>query len=88
MKTLVLVVLLLSTGSAMAQYRTQSLGGFGYGTGSNPNNHAVERYTRRDGVMVQPHYQTNPNNTQRDNYGTLGNQNPYTGTYGTRRPRW
>jgi hypothetical protein len=34
------------------------------------------------------HQQTNPNGTQRDNYGTTGNVNPYTGTVGTRNPRY
>lgn len=61
---------------------------YGYGTGSNPNSHNVSPYTRSDGTYVPPHHQTNPNNTQMDNYGTRGNQNPYTGQYGTRSPRY
>ena len=32
--------------------------------------------------------QTNPNSTQRDNYGTLGNTNPPTGAVGTRGARY
>lgn len=59
-----------------------------YGTGSNPSAHLTEGYTRRDGETVQPHWSTNPNGTQADNYGTRGNVNPYTGTTGTRSPRW
>jgi hypothetical protein len=31
---------------------------------------------------------TNPNSTQRDNYGATGNVNPYTGAVGTRNPRY
>ena len=37
---------------------------------------------------LAPHQQTNPNNTQMDNYGTRGNVNPYTGQTGTRAPRY
>jgi hypothetical protein len=33
-------------------------------------------------AYVSGHYQTNANNTQRDNYGTQGNVNPYTGAVG------
>ncbi|WFU37324.1 hypothetical protein QA640_22800 [Bradyrhizobium sp. CB82] len=35
-----------------------------------------------------PYVSTNPNGTQRDNYGARGNYNPYTGTTGTRTPRY
>lgn len=86
-----LALVIVSVGMASAQYLGQSnrnsLGG-GYGTGSNPNSHSVSPYTRQDGTYVAPHQQTNPNNTQMDNYGTRGNQNPYTGQYGTRAPRY
>jgi hypothetical protein len=57
-------------------------------SGSNPNSHYVQPYTTNRGTYVAPHYQTNPNSTQYDNYGTRGNYNPYTGTFGTRTPRW
>jgi len=59
-----------------------------YGTGSNPYSHQTQGYTNRNGTYVQPHQQTNPNSTQRDNYGTKGNYNPYTGKTGTRQPKW
>jgi hypothetical protein len=59
-----------------------------YGTGSNPNSHPVQGYTAPSGAYVQPHQQTNPNNTQRDNYSATGNVNPYTGAVGTRNPRY
>lgn len=93
MKTIIALALTLAgiTG-ASAQYLGQSnshnnsLGG--YGTGSNPSSHYVSPYTRNDGTYVAPHYQTNPNSTQYDNYGTRGNLNPYTGAYGTRSPRY
>jgi hypothetical protein len=92
--TLVLAFVIVGAASASAQlYGTQPSGGLygsgsGYGTGSNPNSHYVSPYTRNDGTYVAPHYQTNPNNTQMDNYGTRGNLNPYTGQYGTRSPRY
>ncbi len=57
-----------------------------YGTGSNPSSHGTRGYTTQGGTYVKPHQQTNPNATQNDNYGTRGNQNPYTGTYGTKTP--
>ena len=58
------------------------------GTGSNPNSHPVQPYTTSNGTYVQPHQQTNPNSTQRDNYSATGNVNPYTGAVGTRNPRY
>ena len=92
MKTVVALGLLIATGTAaLAQYGTMqpSLGGTqGYGTGSNPSSHYVSPYTTQSGTFHSGHYQTNPNNTQRDNYGTRGNVNPYTGQVGTRSPRW
>ncbi len=41
-----------------------------YGTGSNPSSHYVQPHTNSNGTYVGGHYQTNPNNTQLDNYGT------------------
>jgi hypothetical protein len=40
---------------------------------------------KNNGTYVQPHQQTNPNNTTSDNYGTRPNVNPYTGAAGTHR---
>ena len=36
------------------------------------------------GTYVAPHYQTPPDNTRSNNYGTQGNMNPHTGEWGTR----
>jgi hypothetical protein len=55
--------------------------------GTNPNSHPVQGYTTTGGTYVQPHQQTNPNNTQRDNYSATGNVNPNTGAVGTRNPQ-
>jgi hypothetical protein len=85
-------LLALMTTAASAQqtpgqvYQTPGL--YGAGSGSNPNSHYVQPYTRQDGTYVHGHQQTNPNNTQLDNYGTRGNVNPYTGEIGTRPPRY
>jgi hypothetical protein len=80
MKRLILAgALALAATTAQAQY---------LGTGSNPNSHPVEGYTRGNGTYVQPREQTNPNNTQRDNYSATRNVNPYTGAIGTRPPKY
>jgi peptidoglycan hydrolase-like protein with peptidoglycan-binding domain len=42
----------------------------------------VMGYTRSNGTYVQPHYRTAPNSTNRDNFSTSGNTNPYTGKAG------
>ena len=74
---LAVTALLLAVGSANARG-----GGFG-GTGSSGASHAVSGYTTSRGTQVAPYHATNPNGTARDNYGTRGNVNPYTGAVGT-----
>lgn len=54
------------------------------GTGSSSSSHAVRGYTTKRGTYVAPHHQTNPDHTQRNNYSTKGNVNPWTGKTGTR----
>lgn len=90
MKTvLILAITLVGVSTASAQYYGRSNGGYGgYGTGSNPSSHYVDGYTTNRGTYVAPHYQTNSNSTQYDNYGTRGNLNPFTGSYGTRHPHY
>lgn len=73
-------VMTFAATAAQAQYIT--------GTGSNSSSHGVSGYTRSNGTYVQPYTATNPNSTQRDNYGTSGNYNPNNGTFGTRTPRY
>lgn len=46
----------------------------------------VKGYTTKSGNYVAPHTRSAPNQTQRDNYSTKGNTNPYTGKKGTRDP--
>lgn len=47
----------------------------------------VSPYVTKDGAYVEGHYRSAPNNTERDNYRTKGNVNPYTGQEGTRTPK-
>jgi hypothetical protein len=70
---------MLAATAAQAQY---------FGTGSNPSTHSSSGYTTNRGTYVQPYVATNPNSTQRDNFGATGNVNPYTGAVGTRNRRY
>lgn len=54
-----------------------------YSSGS----HSVGGHVRKDGTYVQPHHATNPNSTQRDNWSSKPNSNPYTGKDGTKEPQ-
>lgn len=74
--SIVIVALLATTMAAHARGMS--------GTGSNSHSHSVSGYTNSHGTYVAPHYSTNPNRTQLDNYGTRGNVNPYTGGIGSR----
>lgn len=56
--------------------------GYQYGTGSNSNSTYVDGYTTDRGTYVEPHYRTNPNSIESDNYGARGNYNPYNGRTG------
>ena len=42
----------------------------------------VKGYVRKNGTVVPGHYRSAPNNTNRDNFSTKGNINPYTGKKG------
>jgi hypothetical protein len=93
--TIAILLAALSATTASAQYLGNSNRGssYGYGsglsgTGSNPNSHYVAPHMNQSGSYVGGHQQTNPNNTQLDNYGTRGNINPYTGAVGTRGGRY
>jgi len=47
----------------------------------------VRGYTKKDGTYVAPHKRTTPNSTQKDNWSSKPNQNPYTGKSGTKEPK-
>jgi hypothetical protein len=42
----------------------------------------VKGYVRKNGTVVPGYYRSAPNNTNRDNFSTRGNTNPYTGSKG------
>jgi hypothetical protein len=46
----------------------------------------VNGYTKKDGTYVVPHHRSDANRTQRDNYSSKPNVNPYTGKQGTKEP--
>ena len=48
--------------------------------------HAVKGHIKKDGTYIQPHRATNPNNTQRDNWSSKPNINPYNGNLGKKDP--
>lgn len=54
---------------------------------TNPNHEHVSGYTKKNGDYVAPHERSAPNRTQKDNYSTKGNTNPYTGKSGTKRAK-
>ena len=88
MKTLLISLIVgLMVGSEEARRKDTGYGyGGGYGTGSNPRSERVDGYTKRDGTYVEPYQRSKGNDTQRDNWNTKGNTNPYTGKSGTRNP--
>ncbi len=49
---------------------------------TNSRHVRVSGYTRSDGTYVQPYFRTAPNSTNRDNFSTIGNVNPYNGKPG------
>lgn len=53
------------------------------GTGSNTQSERVSGYERKDGTYVEPYNRTKADNTLDNNYGTRGNDNPWTGKTGS-----
>ncbi len=53
---------------------------------SSGGSHSVRGHVRKDGTYVQPHRATNQNKTQRDNWSSKPNVNPYTGKPGSKNP--
>ena len=52
------------------------------------SSHRVSGYAKRNGTYVAPYRATNSNRTQRDNWSSIPNSNPYTGKRGTKTPRY
>lgn len=80
---LVLVVLLV--GSSIAEAKGRSGGGSSLGGWSSRV--PVRGHVRRDGAYVEPHQRTAPDNTERNNWSSTPNVNPYTGKEGRKEPR-
>ena len=72
---LTVVLILLSLFSSPTFAKKQSSGGV---------SHSVKGHVKKNGTYVQPHRATNPNNTQRDNWSSKPNVNPYTSKPGTK----
>lgn len=53
-------------------------------TTTNSDVRYQQGYTKSNGTYVESHYKTNSNTTNWDNYSSTQNQNPYTGTTGSR----
>jgi len=51
---------------------------------SGGGSHSVKGHVKKNGTYVQPHRATNPNQTQRDNWSSKPNVNPYTSKPGTK----
>ena len=82
------VAIIVAVLSSNAQYNYNSTyGSSSYNSGSygvNSNSTYVNGYTKSNGTYVQGHYRSSQNSTNHDNYSTVGNSNPYTGTSGSR----
>lgn len=50
-------------------------------------NHRVNGYTKKNGTHVSSHRATNRSSTQRDNWSSKPNSNPYTGRRGVKEAR-
>lgn len=58
----------------------------GLSVASAKGSHSVKAHVTKKGAYVQAHHATNPNKTQRDNWSSKPNVNPYTGKDGTKTP--
>ncbi len=99
MKNLILLTgLLLASSCAMAQFKkdgtpdmrysgNKQMYGNSYSTpsyGSTSPSIGYQQSYQRNGTQVEGSYHTQPNSTNTDNWGTRGNNNPLTGSEGTR----
>lgn len=48
---------------------------------------SVKGYVKKNGTYIQPHKRSDKNNTQKDNWSSKPNYNPYTGKKGTKTPK-
>ena len=57
------------------------------GSSHATTSHKVKGYTKKNGRYVKAYRATNSNRTQRDNWSSKPNTNPYTGKEGAREPK-
>lgn len=82
-KLLIFLISIFLTSPVLA--KKSSSGSYkSHGSSSTTNVHG---YTKKNGTYVAPHKRTSPNGTQRDNWTSKPNQNPYTGRDGTKEPQ-
>lgn len=84
MKRLVLFTSLVAALCLSTQVQARKSSGL---SGSGSGSHSVRGHVRKDGTYVQPHRATNQNTTQRDNWSSKPNVNPYTGKPGEKEPK-
>ena len=87
MKRIIFILFVVLTSPAFARGGGHS-GGHGSPSSSSHSSgssHQVSGQTTKNGAYVKPHRQTNPDKTQRNNWSTKGNVNPYTGKKGTKK---
>lgn len=89
-KLFVLLVVTLVSYSVNAQYYKKSYytpasySSSYYTPAKKPAVTYQSTYTRSNGTVVSGHYKTTADYTNRNNYSTVGNVNPYTGSIGSR----
>jgi hypothetical protein len=83
MKRLSLVISLVAASFVTLPVQAKKSSGL---TSTGGGSHSVRGHVRKDGTYVQPHHATNRNSTQRDNWSSKPNVNPYTGKPGTNEP--
>ena len=79
MKIKILSFLVLALSTAVVSAKNSS--------GSSGGSHQIRGHVKKDGTYIPPHHATNPNNTQRDNWTSKPNVNPYTGKEGAKEPK-
>lgn len=68
-------------------YLALSLASISHAKNNSGSSNSVRGYSKKDGTYVAPHQRTNPNQTQKDNWSSKPNYNPYTGKEGTKEPQ-
>lgn len=71
---LIATSLVFSYGALAQSGRSNS---FSYGTGSSGSSHYVAPHSSGNGGYTGGHYQTNPDSSRSNNYGSYGNYNSH-----------